>query len=397
MSLDFIEIRKQIKQMGENAPDRQQRLTKLKSELHALLEEHADELESLRGKLSLAVHNNPRMRSAVPVTEPLNSRHPLPNLPDKVTVLAADGSQINPDRHASLDFCLINVGAIMMVHGSPKPPKKFVKSKLFYDDAMYTSSGRMTERLVALMRDLEERSLLADLAKDISPPVITITDGPLELWIGPDIHLDTKHFEEKFTRYLQTLETLQSLGASTAGYVDKPRGDLIVRLLEIAKTPSNMLSEISRPRYFLGITDADLYRQILAPYERSAVFGIQSPMAEKYPGELTLRFFYLNIGKPEKPYLARIEIPSWVANSITMLDQLHGILVQQSQILGSSPYPYVLHRSHEVAVVSQDEKRQIEQMIALELRKRGLSPGEISHKQTAKNTAGRTSFRINPR
>ena len=74
-----------------------------------------------------------------------------------------------------------------------------------------------------------------------------------------------------------------------------------------------------------------------------------------------------------------------------MLDDLHAVLLQQCQILGSRTYPYIIHRSHEVAVVTKDEKNQVERLIALEFYKRGLNLSEVSQKQALKDLPGRTS------
>jgi hypothetical protein len=75
-----------------------------------------------------------------------------------------------------------------------------------------------------------------------------------------------------------------------------------------------------------------------------------------------------------------------------MLDTLHAVLVSQCRILGSRPYPYLLHRAHEVALVSLDEKDQVISMIMQELRKRGVEVGEKSNKQANKDLGGRTSM-----
>jgi hypothetical protein len=52
--------------------------------------------------------------------------------------------------------------------------------------------------------------------------------------------------------------------------------------------------------------------------------------------------------------------------------------------MGSRPYPYLLHRAHETAVVRYEEKNQIEQLLALELRRIHAEVGEISNKSSAK-------------
>jgi hypothetical protein len=141
------------------------------------------------------------------------------------------------------------------------------------------------------------------------------------------------------------------------------------------------------------VRDIDLFRRLLAPGERSAVFALQSPAAKTYTGRLALHFFYLNVGRPGHPWLARVEIPAWVARSPDMIATLHAVLMQQCRAMGTRPFPYLLHRAHEVAVVQLQEKEQVTQMIALELRKRGVSPGEASAKQFAKTGPGRTKHR----
>lgn len=390
MSLDFQQVRQQVIEMGENAPARERHLRHIREKANETLEAYADNLEPLRQRVDDAVAKNPNLRCALPVTEHLNARFPVPPHPTTMTILAADGSQINPDRHASVDYCLVNVGAIQMQTGSSAAPALTVRSHLLYDDEMYTENGRITERLVALMRDLSERQLLAELAQELPLPVITLTDGPLELWQGQENAPEAKEFEKRFQEYLAALGALKTLGASTAGYIDKPGSDLLVRLLEIANLPLTQLDQAGRQRDFRGITDVDLLQNILGPQERSAVFGIQSRSVKKYADDLALHFFYLNVGNTTegKPYLARVEIPAWVADSPQMLNDLHATLIHQCQVLGSRPYPYLLHRSHEVALVSMDEKQQVENMIAIELRRHGVAVGQDSNKQYSKDVSG---------
>jgi hypothetical protein len=59
-------------------------------------------------------------------------------------------------------------------------------------------------------------------------------------------------------------------------------------------------------------------------------------------------------------------------------------------MLGSAPYPYVLQRAHEVAVVRMPEREMIESMLQGELTRRGLALGRQSHKQHHKSHIGRT-------
>lgn len=394
MAVDFQQVQQQVKQMGENAPRRARHLREKRKEAHQNLRAYAAKGDMLQKKVDTALQANANLRCALPTEEQLDHRVPCPEMPEQIVLLAADGSQINPSRHASVDFCLVNVGAILMHHGLADSPPTTVQSQLLYDDQMYAGGGRITERMVALQRDLSERTLLAQLAEEVDPPLITLTDGPLELWVGREGALEAKAYQDAFQDYLAALRQLHSLGASTAGYIDKPRGDLLVRLLEIATLPRDQIDKAGREyRPYLGITDANLFADLLGPGERSALFGIQSRNANQYTADLALHFFYLNVSRDEKhPYTVRVEIPAWVVEDAVMLNHLHAALMHQCKILGSRPYPYILHRSHEVAVVTQDERAQIENMIVLELRRRGLTVGERSYKQITKDLPGRTQY-----
>ncbi len=68
------------------------------------------------------------------------------------------------------------------------------------------------------------------------------------------------------------------------------------------------------------------------------------------------------------------------------------MLVDQCRILGTRPYPYLLHRAHETAVVSLEERDQVTQMIVMELQRQGVPLAGQSQKQALKQSAGRTRF-----
>jgi hypothetical protein len=160
-----------------------------------------------------------------------------------------------------------------------------------------------------------------------------------------------------------------------------------VRLLEIApedKKPENA----GKDRWLQGVFDVELLEPWLRPGERSAIFGLQSRSSKKYQNQFSLHFFYLNVSlEVDKPMLARVEIPAWVAQSPEMVNALHAVLVHQCQIVPTKRYPYLLARADETAVVTRDEKEQVDHMIAQELYKHGLGVGEKSQKQQSKEAA----------
>lgn len=393
MALDFQQVRDQVRQLGDNAKQREGELQKKKEQAKALLANYAVDLQKLQQKVQNTVQQfDPSLRCALPVHEALDAAFPTPTLPKAATILAADGSQINPDRHAEVDYCLINVGAIQARYGSSEAPRTITTCRLFYDQELYTATGTITEARLALLRDSNERKTLADLAEGLPAPVITFTDGPMELWGGPSgpDREAASEFQRSLEAYKKVLAHLNELQVTTAGYVDKPGASLVVRLLEVAMTPEDKLYGIREHFPLRGVTDYFLYCGLLDPGERSAVFAMQSQSAQHYPGPLALHFFYLNVGIAGHSHVARVEIPAWVVEDPARLDELQSVLVHQCRMMGTRPYPYLLHRAHETAVVTLAEKEQVTQMIALELRRRGVAVGEASYKQAAKGLAGRT-------
>ncbi len=388
MSIDFQQVKTQIDQHVASASAYLSHLKRLREEALRLLEAYAEAYERIHERIERIVrYHDPNIRCALPasIEEPLNGRYPLPPAPAQATLLAADGSQILPSRHREINFALINVGTMFMRLGSEALPQSSTYSQLYYGDELLG----LSEAQLALRRDLREREILLELSKKAEQPILALTDGPIELW-GAREGLAEGEFEQNLQTYLQTFESLRTLGVAIGGYVDKPGANLVVRTLEALSLPEAQLNEIRNSSPLRGVTDFDLFCQSLEAGERSALFAQQSRSSAYYRGELALTFFYLNVGKKEQPWLARVEVPAWVGSHAPSLNALHAVIFQQSQILGSHPYPYLLHRAHETARVTLEEQAQVMQMFMAALAQRGILPGQRSAKQALKDLPGRT-------
>ncbi|HTP01533.1 MAG TPA: DNA double-strand break repair nuclease NurA, partial [Anaerolineales bacterium] len=295
---------------------------------------------------------------------------------------------------------VVNAGAVVMRPGSGQAPDLCTNSKLLYGEELENQSGDlMSEQLIALQRDLMEREMMIELALPVPGLVVTFTDGPLELWsTGAE---DAREFALFQARYVEMLKGLAERGAVTAGYIDKPGANLVVRMLELATLPDAELHDQHRLRAhhpFRGVDDRLLFggasdmQPVIFPGQRSAVFCLQSTSQNVYTGPSTLHFFYLNVGSSNHPYIVRVEIPQWVAADPAKLDLLHAALIAQCGIMGYKPYPYLLHRAHETAVVRYEERPMIEQLLQLEFNRHGEAIREKSHKQTPKDLPGRKSI-----
>ena len=387
MPVNFQQVYQRVREIAQGAQDNKQILERRRVLARDFLAVYASELDYLREKVGKAKEADSNIRCALPLTESLAVVYPPPTSVADATIIAVDGSQVNPDRHAAVQFCVINVGVIAMRLSSGEAPSVTVDTEILYGDELLPNGNPLSDGMVALKRDISERVKVADLSKDISGSVVTFTDGPIELWgvKGDDPKMHSNFVEQ----YLGVLSRLQSNGVVMAGYVDKPGANFVTRLLEIAVADEEQMKSLKDYHPLMGVTDLWLYGEtsnpLIPPGYRSAVFGLQSSSEKNYKGSLSLQFFYLNVGTQGHPYPVRVDIPKWVSDDKKKLDLLHRVLIEQCKMMGSRPYPYLLHRAHEIAVVRFEEKDQVGQLLALELRRIRAEVGDASYKSSAKS------------
>jgi len=398
MPINYQEIYTQIKQVGQGAKERRKKKEEAQELAQKLLETYSSELDFLRSKVDSAKTADANIRCAIPLDEALASSYPMPDSVTQSTLIAADGSQAIADRHSPVQFCVINVGAISMKPNSGETPAVEVESELFFGDAI-EENGLTTDGGVALRRDLAERSVIEKLSKGLKGSVVSFTDGTLEIFRAKDID-NASMYRNTVDMYISVLSRLQGRSIISAGYIDKPSSSLVVKLLELTQiTIPEEMEKLRNAPPLKYVTDRWLFGynnklfQLLPPGHRSAVFKIQSSSEKSYKNELELHFFYLNVGTEGHPWPVRVEIPRWVVDDRKQLDLLHAVLVEQCRMMGSKPYPYLLHRAHETAVVKNEEKYQIEQMLQQELRRNSEDVDEVSNKSSAKGLSGRMSFK----
>lgn len=395
MPINYQEIYTQIKQVGQGAKERRKKKEEAQELAKGLLDTYSSQLDFLRSKVDSAKAADANIRCAVPLDEELASSYSMPDSVIQSTLIAADGSQAIADRHSPVQFCVINVGAITMKPNSGETPTLEVESELFFGDAI-EENGLTTDGGVALRRDLAERSVIEKLSKGLKGSVVSFTDGTLEIFRAKDID-NASMYRNTVEKYISVLSRLQGRGIISAGYIDKPSSSLVVKLLELTQiTIPEEMEKLRNAPPLKYVTDRWLFGygnklfQLLPPGHRSAVFKIQSSSEKSYKGVLELHFFYLNVGTEGHPWPVRVEIPRWVVDDKKQLDLLHAVLVEQCRMMGSKPYPYLLHRAHETAVVKNEERYQIEQMLQQELRRNNEDVDEGSNKQSAKDLKGRT-------
>ena len=388
MPVNYQQIRASIKAAGQLAPIREREVQSRRDRVFELLDRYAHDLPALLERVQFTLAHIPDFRCALPGDQPINIDLPETKSPAPVILWAADGSQIIPDSHLAVQFGVINVGLIRLAKG--EPPHQSIDSQLLYADDLFTSQGYLIgEELIALRRDYEEREALLFSAQKESIPVLTLTDGPIELFREGK---ESREYQEKLAQYISILSQMAELQVLTAGYVDKPRSDLVVRLLELQILSNEQLSKADQIHSFQGVSDAEIFAQLLKPGDRSATFGLQSRAIKQFHGLLAIHFMYLNVGREGKPQIVRVEFPAWVAQSTESIQIIQHMLLEQCRQMGSKSYPYILHRAHETALVTYEERNRLLDLIQMEMQSQNIHTGETSNKLQAKNLPGKSRF-----
>ena len=384
MTLELNKVTEQIDEMGQVLATRANRERKALPAARELLHQFANQQEELRQMAES--EPGQRLRCASPGDEPLDAALPAPIMPERVTLVAADGSQIYPDRHGLAFYYMLNVGSIVFRHGSSQAPHVATAPRLFYtEDQVYPGGEPVSSDLVNAERNLAEMRVLAErtLAEPADgPPRLALADGPLLIWLQR-ADLPPARQAQLLADYLACLDRLRAGGSAVAGFVSRPHSAEVVALLYLAQLPPeerqavNSLAETA----YRGLTDRALFG-FLQPGERSALFvrGTGANREFRAKGH-AIYFFYLNTGAD----LARVEMPEWAALQPERLDLVHTALHDQCRF--NNGYPYVLTRADEQAVILGEEREALETMIVQAMARHGLDWPELSRKAQQKQVA----------
>lgn len=394
MTLEFERLTPELTQMAQVTAERLGQRAAARDVSQALLDRYATDWTAVRQALAEANEKaDPKFyRSARPLneTEPLNAAINAPAPPARATIIAADGSQIRPDRHAAYLYYLINIGGVVYHHGSGQAPDQFSVPTLRYpqvdgkEDTFDDTGGT-----VSIERDLAEIGMLAEKAlayQTAVSPILAILDQRLLYWpLTPSGLSDNA----AVTEWGLSMAAIHQTGAMLAGYIDNPATSYVITLLrslEALNEPTFDWKSLGQRSATRGLTDVSLFDQLLEPGQRSKVFvTIAEPnhqVAARDQGN-EVCFFYLNASSHGRQ-MARVDIPMWVAQEEEMVTAVHALVYDQCQILGD--YPYVLARADETAVVTYRDQEQLNFMIDVIMARYGISH-TITAKQASKNIA----------
>jgi hypothetical protein len=379
VTLELNKVMGQVDDLAREAASSISQASERLDEARGWLKKYAGRFKELKAQAE-------QFGAAIPTDEPLDATHPAPDMPARFTVIGADGSAIPPDRHSAAMYYLINSASLTYRHGSGEQPIATSIPQLGYTTGdLYEGRLPVQGNLLDVRRDTAELARLADAAQaepgDV--PLVALTDGTLLLWV---LEESPEEQRRKVQAYVHHLAQLKNAGAAVGGFISRPRYPDVLRLVWLAQLGEHVSKQAMEDNPFLGLADRSLFDAglRLAPGERSACFVSPSPVNKSY-GEHQIGFFYVNVGDENQIEIARIETPEWVWRSPELLNRLHGAVMAQCRLV--TPYPYVLARAHELAVVATDERRQLESFVEAALLRHGIR-GQPSQKAFLKSLTG---------
>lgn len=387
MTLELNKVTQQVARLGEQAGQRKREMEAVTPQVREILRAHRDDPQLI--ELARRATEPQRWRGAIPIGEPLDSAIDPPPHPDRLSIVAGDGSQIYPDSHGIALYYVINIGTIVFRHGSGQAPivNTFPTVSSEVED-LYEDEQLVSGPLINARRNLGELALITQqvLAEAQHTSAVALLDGTLALWARAETI--SKGQQDQLERdYMQHLSRLRDAHIPIGAFVSRPRSTMVAQLARLATfdDPEVALFHVlndQRPA-FNGLRDSLIFGQLLAVGQRSALFEVAPGWNTTYRDRgHSIHFFYVNVGTATQPEIARVEVPVWIAQDRSAVELLHTAIVEQCKV--SPGYPYVLARAHEIAVVTTAERAEFDQMIATQLTRQGVE-ARPSEKQFQKS------------
>ena len=345
-----------------------------------------EDLEHWRDRLLFAV--------ATPV-EPLDSCIDIPAPPYSHSVFASDGSQISPSHHEIVYCYLINVGRVMLHYGQSLHPLLDSLPEVFYQEKdLYISKqwGIRLDEWMGYRRTVSEAEILAEMACQwVLPPGshqnipnLAMVDGSLIYWFLNDLPLDAR--DQILTPILAAWEQLKKTKIPLMGYVSASRSIEGINFLRLQtcphESPNCVVNCGDLEKYpcqkIDPLRDATFWSHRLQPGQRSPLYRSGLRILELYDESQRIYFCYVHVGSE----VARIEIPAWVAEDRSLLNQSLSIML--GQVHKGYGYPVALAESHNQAVVRGSDRARFFALLEQQLVRTGLRNVGISYKEARK-------------
>jgi hypothetical protein len=332
---------------------------------------------------------------ALPI-EPLNTKVRIATAPKSHSVFATDGSQIAPSHHEIAYCYLINIGRIMLHYGQNLHPLLDSIPEVYYRrEDLYASKqwGIRTEEWMGYRRGVLEAQYLAEMAcRWVRPPGphtdpnLAMVDGSLIYWFLESLPQEAR--DQILLPLLAAWEELKIARIPLLGYLSASRSSEAMNFLRLQacnyETPncglhcSGLEQDTTPCQLFEPLRDATFWSYLLEPGQRSPLWQSSARILDLYSTDQRIYFCYVNVGTE----IARVEVPAWVVEDSTLLEQSLSIML--AQVNKGYGYPVAIAKAHNQAVVRGGDRARFFALLEQQMLKTGLQNVGTSYKEARK-------------
>jgi hypothetical protein len=332
---------------------------------------------------------------ALPI-EPLNTRVRIATAPKSHSVFATDGSQIAPSHHEIAYCYLINIGRIMLHYGQNLHPLLDSIPEVYYRrEDLYASKqwGIRTEEWMGYRRGVLEAQYLAEMAcRWVRPPGphtdpnLAMVDGSLIYWFLESLPQEAR--DQILLPLLAAWEELKIARIPLLGYLSASRSSEAMNFLRLQacdyETPncglhcSGLEQDTTPCQLFEPLRDATFWSYLLEPGQRSPLWQSSARILDLYSTDQRIYFCYVNVGTE----IARVEVPAWVVEDSSLLEQSLSIML--AQVNKGYGYPVAIAEAHNQAVVRGGDRARFFALLEQQMLKTGLQNVGTSYKEARK-------------
>jgi hypothetical protein len=309
---------------------------------------------------------------AMPLSIPQSVQAFPSQKPTEYQISAVDGSQAGPYKVAGwpMDFFLINIGSLVLTYGKSAScfhhsyPQLIVRENT---DLALTDAIALNRKLA----EYSEAIKLIDLHHQ--ELALTLVDGSL-IWWSLDLEKNENSREKSLETVLSFFDKAKSKKIIPIGYISGSQSmDLLNCLKAIycsQKYPETKVKCIDCGDVLCQVLASLRDDYLLELYANNAnlstfispLFESKAKIIKEY-GEHRILFFYLYC----QGECARIEFPAYHFNHLLWIQQCISDQLQKGH-----GYPVILSDVHQLAVVSENEKRELRNLIQQSLHEEGL-------------------------
>jgi hypothetical protein len=298
---------------------------------------------------------------AIPLSRPQSVQLFPSKRPQNYEISSVDGSQAGPYRVSGwpMDFFLINVGSLKLIYGDNA---SFIHHE--YPTLMLRENNQLTlSDAIAFQRQLAEYNEaihLIDLhSQDLS---FIYLDGSL-IWWSLDLDKNEDQREKGLKTLLDFFQHARKKNVIPIGYISGSQSSDLVSCL---KTIHSQDCNDQFCQVLSGVRD-DYLLELYAQNNQLAsfitpLFESKVEILNEYDEHRILFFYIYYHGE-----CARIEFPAYHESELMWIQQC-----VCDQLQKGHGYPVVLSDVHQLAVVNDNEKRELRNLIQQNLHEQGL-------------------------